>query len=125
VATILLVDDDSQVREMLTLVLRMEGFTVTPARNAADALRISRSMSGQIDLLISDVEMPDTDGLQLAAALRDTYPAIPVLLISGGRRHIDTLSSFSCCFLSKPLHMATFLRTVRQLASERRAHVAA
>lgn len=123
VATILLVDDDPLVRRMLALVLSKEGFQVVPAQNGAEALTVLAKRAGDFDLLISDIEMPEVDGMQLAAAARTENPSMPMLLISGDCR-LDATPVSACVFLPKPIHIPRFLRIVRQLTSKRHAHVA-
>ena len=125
VATILVVDDDPLVRRMLSVLLNREGFEVLTAGNGAEALRATHARTSEVDLLISDVEMPEIGGPQLAAELRADHPDLPVLLISGSCRCPSPAASGSLCILPKPLDVAVLLTTVRQLLARRTAHVTA
>lgn len=123
--TILVVDDDAPIREMLAMILRSDGFAVVTAQNGDEALRISHTRERHIDLVISDLEMPGIDGAHLASEIRSEHPSLPVLLISGSGRHTDAASLPISGFLSKPFRLPEFLKTVRQLISKQPQHAAA
>jgi two-component system cell cycle sensor histidine kinase/response regulator CckA len=112
-ATVLLVDDEPLVRRMVALILEEQGFTVLAANSGSEAIRISRSHPGEIDLLVSDVMMPGMDGPTLAKELLAEQPALPILFMSGGCEsvHLDEDKPFR--FVSKPFDLATLLITVR------------
>ena len=82
-ATILIVEDEEDVRELTRDVLEMNGFTVLESMDPADAIRIAETHPGSIDLLITDVVMPRMSGPELARRLRATRPALRVLCMSG------------------------------------------
>ena len=82
-ATILIVEDEEDVRALTREVLEMTGFTVLESLDAADAIRIAETHPGSIDLLITDVVMPHMSGPDLARRLRETRPALRVLCMSG------------------------------------------
>jgi two-component system cell cycle sensor histidine kinase/response regulator CckA len=81
--TILLVEDEAKVREFARHVLQEYGFTILVAGNAKDALRISTEYKGKIDLLLTDVVMPETGGRVLAEQLQPMHPGMKVLFMSG------------------------------------------
>jgi two-component system cell cycle sensor histidine kinase/response regulator CckA len=81
--TILLVEDDESVRELLGQILRRRGYRILDASNPGEALLISEQHEGAIDLLISDIVMPHMSGGQLASRLRRESPRLKVLLMSG------------------------------------------
>jgi CheY-like chemotaxis protein len=100
-ATILLVEDERLVRELAQYVLEVAGHRVVSARTGDEALRLARSAPDGVDLLISDVSMPGMSGQDLATALRDQFPELRVLLISGYiPPETETLSDVH--FLGKP-----------------------
>jgi CheY-like chemotaxis protein len=78
--TVLLVDDDHLVRDMLGDVLRQYGYQVRQAHSGEQALAL---LDEQIDLLLSDFAMPEFNGAQLALAARERYPQLPVVLLTG------------------------------------------
>lgn len=78
--TVLLVDDDHLVRDMLGDVLRQYGYQVRQAHSGEQALVL---LDGEIDLLLTDFAMPEFNGAQLALAARDRYPHLPVVFLTG------------------------------------------
>lgn len=82
-ATILVVEDESGVRIMVSRVLRARGYEVLEARHGLDALILLETRGGSVDLVISDVLMPGLNGDALARRLAVTHPHIPVILMSG------------------------------------------
>ncbi len=72
--TILLVEDQREVRDLVARILTRLGYTVLPAGNGAEALAATRECAGRIDLVLSDVIMPDQMGPEIVKALRGEYP---------------------------------------------------
>ena len=81
--TILVVDDQPLVRELIALTLRMEGYRVLEADTGTRALTAASPNLARIDLLVSDVQMPDMHGRELVQRLRSIKPALRVLYVSG------------------------------------------
>lgn len=79
--TILIADDDGDVAEMVATALRQSGFDVQTAGNGRVALE--RIESKAVDLLITDVDMPEMDGLKLCRRLRAGGHAFPIIIMSG------------------------------------------
>lgn len=80
----LIVDDEPAIRTYLRVVLNGEGFRCLEAGSAVESLRILQKEGNQIDLLITDVRMlGDMDGIDLAHAVKDSHPSLPVILVSG------------------------------------------
>lgn len=80
---ILLVEDNMSVREMTIALLKEQGYTVYTAQNGKEALAFMDSHNDVIDLLITDIIMPEIDGPELAAHLHDKYPDLKVIYMSG------------------------------------------
>ncbi|HWA08273.1 MAG TPA: response regulator [Opitutaceae bacterium] len=78
---ILLVDDEAEILEVLKQVLTLEGYEVTAA-NSADAAR-KVMQSAALDLMITDLQLEDSDGLQLVEELKKVKPETPVILLTG------------------------------------------
>src|SRR5947209_6528448 len=112
-ATILVVDDEPAIRSLLAVVLEEKGFSVLTAECGRQALSLSRAHRGDIDLLISDVTMPEMDGPTLAKNMVAENPALSVLLISGccDSMQLENCRPFS--LLPKPLYLASFLSAVQ------------
>ena len=82
-ATVLLVDDNSAVRELLAACLRAGGYKILEAEDGHRALDLAESYSGKIDVLVTDVMMPKIGGFDLAAQVRERLPDIAILFVSG------------------------------------------
>jgi DNA-binding NtrC family response regulator len=89
VPTILLVDDNQDLLETLSAMLMAAGHRVVGAVNARDA--IERFAQGRVDLVITDILMPDKDGLELITELHHAANDLPIIAISGGGGMVDSL----------------------------------
>lgn len=85
--TILVVDDDDMMRVVAARLLRRGGFVVVDAATAVAALAVLSSQA--IDLVLTDVHMPDTNGFALVSRMRETHPNLPVVFMSGHHEHGD------------------------------------
>lgn len=81
--TVLIVDDEEPVRRVASRLLARSGYEVREAANGAEALRVLAAANGAIDLLVSDIIMPEMGGLELARRAAADFPGLPILLISG------------------------------------------
>ena len=81
-ATIMVVDDDPQVRELLATVLRMDGHEVTQACDGVEAVALCHAHAP--DLAVIDLIMPQKEGIETIRELRREYPDMRILAISGG-----------------------------------------
>ena len=80
----LIVDDEPALRTYLRTLLRRRGIQVLEAENAVKALRILHKLGGEIDLLITDIQMPGgMDGVALAHSVNNLFSFVPIILISG------------------------------------------
>jgi two-component system, cell cycle sensor histidine kinase and response regulator CckA len=118
VPTILVVDDEPMVLRLMELILEEEGFTVLSAEDGLDAIRVSQSHQGVIDLLVSDLSMPRMDGQSLATALLAADPGLPVLFISGYCEEAPGRQNKSIKFLPKPFSPLTLADAVRGMLTE-------
>ena len=114
-ATILVVDDEPQVRRLACRALERAGYRVIEATDGLEALRLF-SDGARIDLLVTDIRMPHTDGIVLAAALKRRYPSLPVLFISGFPRGSEPTPE---PFLAKPFDMRTLCERVQEMLTAR------
>ena len=81
--SVILVDDEPSVLKLFTRLLRRAGFQVTPFSNPTDALRAFEANSTDFDIVVSDYNMPELTGTELAAALQRVVPGLPIVLVSG------------------------------------------
>jgi signal transduction histidine kinase/ActR/RegA family two-component response regulator len=120
--TILLVEDDPQLRAMARTILVRQGYQVLDAPDAAEALTMSARFSGEIALLLTDVVMPKMSGRDLARALLETRPRVKVLYMSGYTDnaivHNGVLDP-GVSFLQKPITPDALARKVHQVLSPR------
>jgi len=110
--TVLLVDDDDDVRRVTDRILRNAGYRVLLATSGDEALAVARENAGTIDLLLTDVVMPGMSGRELARELCTEQPAIQVLFMSGYHQHHALIGS-QC--LAKPFSRAQLLENLQGL----------
>jgi CheY-like chemotaxis protein len=115
---VLVVEDEDVVRRMLTRVLGNAGYRTLEARHGEEALRMATFAYPYLDLVITDVLMPELDGRLLGQRLSDRWPALPVLYISAYppddlfHRGAPTASA---PFLQKPIVADELLKVVQGL----------
>jgi PAS domain S-box-containing protein len=116
--TILLVEDEEQVRTLAKNVLKRQGYSVVDANDAAAAIVIASKHRGRIDLLLTDVVMPKMSGRELVEKLGPTRPDMKVLFMSGYTDdtivHHGVLGA-GVAFLQKPITPDTLARKVREV----------
>jgi PAS domain S-box-containing protein len=116
--TILLVEDEPQVRAFARRVLEPLGYTVLEARNGVEALGVARAAAGQIALLVTDVTMPLMSGVALVEQYRASWPPVKVLYLSG---YTDAtivhpgVQDQTQHFLQKPFTSSGLAQKVRQV----------
>ena len=91
-STILVVEDDAIVRMLIVDVLEELEFNVLEAADAEEALKVVQNAAQVIDLMMTDVGLPDMDGKQLAVKVRELRPTLPILFASGYAENIDVPS---------------------------------
>jgi CheY-like chemotaxis protein len=114
--TILLVEDEASVRTLAKKVLAQRGYRVLEASDGAIALRIAASHVGEIDLILTDVEMPNLGGRGMVEELRELSPGMRVLFMSGYRKDevfADAESAADTPYLQKPFTSETLYSEVR------------
>ena len=110
---ILLVEDEANVRQMAQDILEESGFTVLAASTPAEALRISADPEQTIDLLLSDVIMPQMNGRELCTRIREQRPGLKTVFMSGYAG--DILQEENDCqtpLVKKPFTIQSLLATI-------------
>lgn len=115
--TILLVEDDPVVRQMVTTLLGKYGYRVLGAPDGEAGLELFRTTSEPIHLVLSDVVMPRKSGIEMGREIRASHPGIPVVFMSGYAA--DVMEQFECteedmAYIAKPLNMPLLLKTLRE-----------
>lgn len=123
--TILLVDDERVIRNLLSIALERYGYRVLPATDGEDAIEVAAAHQAPIHLLLSDVVMPRLDGCRLSAELRRWYPSVGVLLMSGYPEGIESALDIEddlTFFIRKPFSMDALAGAVRSAIDWRPKH---
>jgi two-component system, chemotaxis family, chemotaxis protein CheY len=115
--SVLVIDDEDQVRQLIRETLELAGYEVEDARDGKEGLERYRAKS--VDLVIMDILMPDQDGLESILALRREFPASRVIAMTGGSDMIGVLNFLDVAkmlgarrTLQKPFDMKTLLHAV-------------
>jgi CheY-like chemotaxis protein len=119
--TILLVEDEAMVRDIALRTLRSQGYTVLEADNGAEAWLVARESMKKIDLVLTDVVMPQMGGKQLVDWLRIAHPTLKVLFTSGytnGAIGPESEMAPGCSFLQKPFTPNILARKVREVLDQ-------
>lgn len=116
--SILLVDDDPNLRELLRQMLELGGYEVIEAEDGLDALeKLEERMP---DMMVLDVMMPNMDGVSLCKKLRATadFARLPIIMLSGKTQHRavqEGLAAGANCYLCKPITVSELIQAVRGL----------
>jgi two-component system cell cycle sensor histidine kinase/response regulator CckA len=127
--TVLLVEDEDQVKRLMAKVLEMRGYAVLSAESGARALELSAAHAGAIDLLLADVELEDRmNGHDIAQRLRFERPRMRVLYTSGypldycvgrgGAKVQKEVQELMASFLPKPFTPTSLTENVRRALAE-------
>jgi PAS domain S-box-containing protein len=114
--TVLLVEDEPAILRMTRMMLERQGYTVISAATPKQALELAKNQSGPIDLLMSDVVMPEMNGRDLAAKITSLYPDIRLLFMSGYTANViahQGILDKGVAFIQKPFSMAELSEKVR------------
>jgi len=119
---ILIVDDSPEVRRVLHRMLEGLGYFVLEAASAREAVALSSGLADGSDLLVVDVELADSTGVELAQRLREPRPELPVLYVSGYPQGaaIEGVQESGAEFLSKPFTLVAFAERVRRILDRRK-----
>mgnify|MGYP001363714190 CR=1 FL=1 len=120
-ATILLVEDEEAVRAFAARALASRGYKVHEASTGAEALEVMQETGGKVDLVVSDVVMPEMDGPSLLRELRKTRPDLKIIFVSGYaedafKKNLPENERFN--FLPKPFSLKQLATTVKETLNE-------
>ena len=121
---VLVVDDETNLRESFAELVSSEGFRVTQAGDGAEALELLRSGTAQPDVLFLDVRMPRVDGLEVLRTIQaENLTTAPVIIISAfgeSSKMIEAMRLGAYDYITKPLDLDEILSTLRRAAEQRR-----
>ena len=116
---ILIIDDDAQILKMLRQILEREKYHVTEASNGKEGVRLYRE--NPADLVITDIIMPEKEGIEIIIELKRDYPNVKIIAISGGGRinpddYLDIAKKLGANrIFAKPVEREKLLNAVREL----------
>ena len=114
--TILLVEDESDLREIFSHLLRINGYHVLVADDGESAISTAKTYGQTIDLLLTDVVMPRMGGFEVAQVIRDVRPSIKVIYMTGySEKVVADQPGRDEALLEKPISTDTLLRKIREL----------
>ena len=120
--TILVVEDEPEILDVICILLRQQGYVVLSAGAPGEAIRLAGEQDGEIDLLLTDVIMPEMNGRELAKSLEARYPRLKRLFMSGHTADIIAdhgVLDEGVSFIAKPFSMNDLLVKVREVIGER------
>lgn len=121
IASILIVDDDAGVRDMLSSVLEDEGYSVEAVDNGKEAIKTCEKLP--FDVALVDINLPDIKGIELLHKLRQIQPKMVRIIITGYpsiENAVDALNEKSDGFILKPFDVLKLLETIRKLLAEKK-----
>ena len=113
--TILVVDDDAQVRTLVVRILESAHFKVISADSGPNAISLSQKTEGRIDLLLTDWDMPEMSGIALGQALKVFRPDMHVMQMSGGAHESMLVLNYGWAFLQKPFVAVKLVEMVNKV----------
>jgi CheY-like chemotaxis protein len=120
-ATILLVEDNDNLRNLLHRTLEGAGFSLLSASDGAEALGLCQQHDGAVDLMVSDIVMPGLNGLQLSEQARASHPEMKFLFITGFADDFPELIKIGATILEKPFLPSELLRRVEDMLDQGKA----
>jgi signal transduction histidine kinase/CheY-like chemotaxis protein len=123
--TILLVEDETGVRELASEFLRTGGYAVLEARDGSEALKLASTHSGKIHLLLTDMVMPRMNGAELASNLSDARPGLRVVYMTGYAEFSGSndARATQASVIQKPFSRLTLLEKVREALGSAPCHL--
>ena len=116
---VLIIDDEAPIRSMLKLMLERDGYEVAEAPDGMEAIRIYRQ--NPADLIITDLIMPNQDGIGMIIALKKEFPDVKIIAMSGGglnkpEGYLKGAKKLgAACTLTKPIDRDEMLRAIKEV----------
>ncbi len=115
--TILVIDDNEDVLTTITQFLSQKNFTILSASNGLDALKICETEKEAIDLIITDLVMPSISGVAIISIVKEKYPNIPIVAITGWGEHPESLAAEAKAdiVMEKPFDLSHLHNIIKKL----------
>jgi DNA-binding response OmpR family regulator len=109
-------DDEPQIRQLVKRILSDHGFSIFEAKDGMEAFAVIRELNGEISLLVTDTDMPYLGGTGLCRIVKERFPSVPVLLMSG----LTDSDEYNVAdvFLHKPSQLCLLSSVVADLCSK-------
>ena len=112
--TILVVDDEPSIRDFMHMMLEHSGYSVVEAANGREAIGQIKQHYPAIHLVVTDIHMPQMDGIELIEHLQESYPEIKIIIITADPQFLEENGyDDTMPLLSKPFDPDTLLQSVR------------
>lgn len=116
--TVLAVDDEPVVLNLISTILQQNGYTVLQARDGEEGLRTFEQNSAIIGLIVTDMLMPRMNGIDMSQSIRALSPSIPILLVSGFDGPDGQPVRGDLSILRKPFRVSELIRTLEAMVDE-------
>jgi len=112
--TVLVADDEASLRNTIVEILRSSGYNVLESQTAEEALELARQYAGKVDILLTDIVMPELRGPELARRIKNIQPDVQVVFMSGYAEGLPEAElPPNSAFLQKPFRFATLLEQLK------------
>ena len=121
ILSILVIDDEEEIRNTLSEILSDEGYMVETAKNGKDALKNSKKTP--FDLALVDIKLPDIEGTDLLIKLREAQPKMAALIVTGKPsldNAIKSVNNGADGYILKPFDVPTLIETIKKTLEDRR-----
>lgn len=118
---ILVIDDNEEVLNTIAQYMKEKDYHVITVANGLDALKICESENGDFDLIVTDLVMPNISGVAIISIVKEKYPEVPVIAITGWGEHPEALATEAQAdvVLEKPFELDEFNKTIQNLLSKK------
>ncbi len=120
IMSILVIDDEEEIRTMLSSILADEGYLVETAKNGKDALKNIKN--AKFDLALVDIELPDIKGTELLSKLKQAQPKMATIIVTGHpsvENAITSVNNKADGYVLKPINVPTLLETIKKILADK------
>lgn len=114
---VLVIDDNEEVLKTISKYLEQKDYNVLAVSNGLDALKICETENGNFDLLVTDLVMPSISGVAVISIVKERYPKVPIIAITGWGEHPEALATEAKAdvVLEKPFELDEFNKIIQEL----------